>query len=164
MNSRAEFLALLRTRSDHELGEFYRVTSDVPDAKDGLWVGPDMRCQIGGQMMGADALTAVPGLRIHPSPDSEHSPASLAVIAALLSSRILRVAIEAPLTIQTLEALPLPARHGLFEAQLEALWHHASSNFSVHTSGPEWRAIWGSFDRICAELYHLSLDELMTYQ
>ena len=155
MKSRAEFLSLLRTRSAHELGDFYSVTACAPGDADGLWVGPNGRYEI----LAAPTSTATPGLLIRPREDA----AKLPIIAALLSSNILGAAIARPLTIQTLEAFPLPARDALFEAQLEALWYYGSSNVSQDPASPQWGAILSSFDRILAELYHLTLDELMTF-
>ena len=155
MSPPADFLSLLRARSAHDLGDFYRVTAFAPGETDGLWVGSDGRAAI----LGAQRTPATPGLLIRPL----EGAAALPTIAALLSSNLLGGVLERPLTVASVEALPLPARDALFEAQLGALWHARNSDFSQGAASPQWRAIQSSFDRIFAELYHLTLDELMMF-
>ncbi|AWV90766.1 hypothetical protein [Bradymonas sediminis] len=159
MNEGSEYLALLRARGAHALSAHFRAEPYTPGAharpSRGLWVSAEMRCQL---LDGAHTPEA-PGFLILPREDG----APLTVLAALLSSRVLQCAVGEPLTLPTLRALPLPARDARFEAQLNALWRHAASNFGADTSAPQWRPILASFDRIGAELYQLSLDELMRY-
>lgn len=155
MSPPADLLSLLRRRSAHALGERYRVTAYDPQETDGLWVGEDA----GLAILGARGAPAAGGLLIRP----REGAARLSTIAALLSSNLGGSLLPRPLTRASLQALPLPARDALFEAQLAALWHAGTCDGAPGAPSPRWRTIQRSFDRIFAELYHLSLDELMTF-
>lgn len=169
MNSTTEWRALLRTRADTELKDSFRVRVCSEqmgllakiDKSESLWIGDQRGTHLSCRLFSAAASAAEPGLLIEPRPDLKTRAPDLSVIAAVLSSRILHAAFAKPLTVDTLEATPLPERNALFEAQLAALWHHGVEKFGAKTAQPTWRPILASFDRICAELYHLTLDELM---
>jgi hypothetical protein len=124
-----------------------------------LWVGAGLRCRI----LTGRQTPPQRGLLIRERPNPEAAP-SLVVLAALLSSRLVadslaRDASQLP-TVEAMSELALPTRHPLFQTQLEALWHHATQN-SSRSSGRICDSIRGSFDRIAAETYGLTLDELV---
>jgi hypothetical protein len=74
-------------------------------------------------------------------------------LAALAASRIVSVVLKDARV--SLATLPLPAISSQFEMQLEVLWR-------LHqTPGADRQAIAGAIDRIVAELYHLTTNDLM---
>ncbi len=79
---------------------------------------------------------------------------SLAVVAAIVSSQIVGTLLDADPA--RLGELPLPEVPRLSAAQLEVLWRRYEASDAA-----EREAIVGAFDRIVAELYELTLDELM---
>lgn len=98
-------------------------------------------------------------LSLHP----QNGAPKPAAAAALLSSRLIARALFAdqptsPLTPDTLAKLPWPTINPLFEMQLTVLWGR------FEASPAERPALVGAFDRIAAELYHLSIDDLITFE
>ncbi|MFP4597603.1 MAG: hypothetical protein ACOC9W_00630 [Persicimonas sp.] len=84
---------------------------------------------------------------------------TLAAAAALLSSRLIAAALPTGrLTPEALANLPWPTISPLFEMQLTALWRR----FEAIPAGRP--GLVGAFDRIAAELYQLSIDDLITFE
>lgn len=81
---------------------------------------------------------------------------SAAVIDALLSSNVVALLLECDgITLETLPWPPIPRQ---FEAQLEVLWHR------YECAAADRDALRSAFDRIAAELYELTIDDLMKLQ
>ena len=91
-------------------------------------------------------------VRLRPGADGP----SLSAVSALLRSRVVAAVLDGEEV--SIEALPLPDIPRHFEVQLEILWRHHQADAA------DREAIAGAFDRIAAELYLLSIDDLMRLQ
>jgi hypothetical protein len=84
-----------------------------------------------------------------------------AALAALTASRIVSFMVEGGHF--TLETLPLPSISRQFETQLAILWRrHQASNGDQHAR--DQQALVGAIDRIVAELYQLTTNDLVGFE
>ncbi|QDG50097.1 hypothetical protein FIV42_04910 [Persicimonas caeni] len=91
----------------------------------------------------------------------ERELTSAAVIEALSTSRVVSTLLDCEGV--TAETLPWPEISRQFEVQLEVLWRQYQSS-AYQSDEAEREAIRGAFDRIAAELYGLTIDDLMLLQ
>lgn len=151
MPSLEDIYARMAQRAPTTLGAHFVAEPAATAARgDVLWVrqaGGRLQCRVIGEL----DLWSEDGLVL--SPQVESTP--LAVAAALLSSRIIgRMSCIA----DHLESLPWPDIGPLFATQLGLLWRRWEAI-------PDRRqTLIGAFDRIAAELYDLSLDDLITLE
>lgn len=151
MTSLEDIYARMAQRAPTSLGAHFVVESAL-DAAPGaaLWARKAdgrMQCRV----IGGFDLWSEDGLLLNPEDDST----PLAAAAALLSSRILG---RMGWMSDRLESLPWPDIDPLSATQLELLWRRWEA-------APDQRqTLAGAFDRIVAELYDLSLDDLMTLE
>lgn len=163
LSFRNAWAELLSGRSARRLGDDYRVQptqeggGGVTAESGALWLGGAGCCEVV-----SPAERELPaGVLLIPRAGAP----PLGAAAALLSSRYLAALIwpggarllkNAPLRELTLPHIP-----SHFALQLELLWRRragASKNSAIS------RSIQESCDRVCAEIYRLSLDELMRFE
>lgn len=130
-----------------------------------LWINAAGGCEL----THAAPRYTVPGTILRPSHRPGDAP-SLPSLAAILSSCYLRswvwpapalfasIADSIAIT-ERLRALPMPPIAPQRDAQLRLLWHFRQ----IRASQQERDTILEAFDRIVAEIYAMSLDELMCF-
>ncbi len=155
MSSPTDIRAALAVNTPTQLGEFFEIGPHSAGTLFTLFVSrareaAHLTCSLGPAQHPEDTPLTLRPLESAPQP---------AAAAALLSSRLIAAALPTdPLTPDVLAKLPWPTISPLFEVQLAVLWGR------FEASPDDRPGLVGAFDRIAAELYHLSIDDLITFE